>query len=49
MRILIVEDNSLMGTGLQSALTGSGFEVAWVKDGESALTTQVRHFLHVSD
>lgn len=37
MRILIVEDNSLMGSGLQSALTGAGFDVAWVKDGESAL------------
>jgi DNA-binding response OmpR family regulator len=39
MRILIVEDNSLMGNGLQSALTGSGFEVCWAKDGESALSS----------
>lgn len=39
MRLLIVEDNSLMGNGLQSALTGSGFDVFWVKDGESALTS----------
>ena len=37
MRILIVEDNALVGTGLQSALRTSGFDVAWVKDGESAL------------
>jgi DNA-binding response OmpR family regulator len=37
MRILIVEDNALMGTGLQSALRTSGFDVAWVKDGEAAL------------
>jgi DNA-binding response OmpR family regulator len=37
MRILIVEDNALMGTGLQSALRTSGFEVVWVKDGEAAL------------
>ena len=39
MRLLIVEDNSLMGSGLQSALTGASFDVAWVKDGESALAS----------
>lgn len=39
MRILIVEDNALVGTGLQSALTGAGFEVSWVRDGESALNS----------
>jgi len=39
MRILIVEDNSLMGSGLQSALNSAGFDVAWVKDGETALTS----------
>jgi DNA-binding response OmpR family regulator len=38
MRILIVEDNALVGTGLQTALRTSGFDVAWVKDGESALS-----------
>jgi two-component system OmpR family response regulator/two-component system response regulator QseB len=37
MRILIVEDNALVGTGLQSALRTAGFDVAWVRDGESAL------------
>ncbi len=42
MRILIVEDNALVGTGLQSALSTSGFDVAWVKDGESALTGLAR-------
>jgi DNA-binding response OmpR family regulator len=39
MRILIVEDNALVGTGLQSALSTSGFDVVWVKDGESALAS----------
>jgi DNA-binding response OmpR family regulator len=39
MRILIVEDNALVGTGLQAALRTSGFDVAWVKDGESALAS----------
>lgn len=38
MRILIVEDNALVGTGLQSALRTAGFDIAWVKDGESALS-----------
>jgi len=42
MRILIVEDNALVGTGLQSALRTSGFDVAWVKDGESALASLAR-------
>lgn len=37
MRILIVEDNPLLGTGLQSALQTAGFNVAWVTDGLSAL------------
>jgi DNA-binding response OmpR family regulator len=39
MRILIVEDNALVGTGLQAALRTSGFDVAWVRDGESALAS----------
>jgi DNA-binding response OmpR family regulator len=39
MRILIIEDNALVGTGLQSALRTSGFDVAWAKDGESALAS----------
>jgi DNA-binding response OmpR family regulator len=39
MRILIVEDNALVGTGLQSALCTAGFDVAWVKDGQSALNS----------
>jgi two-component system response regulator QseB len=42
MRILIVEDNALVGTGLQSALGTSGFDVVWVKDGESALASLAR-------
>jgi two-component system OmpR family response regulator/two-component system response regulator QseB len=39
MRILIVEDNALVGTGLQSALRTAGFDVVWVKDGQSALNS----------
>jgi DNA-binding response OmpR family regulator len=37
MRVLIVEDNALMGAGLRSALSRSGFEIVWVRDGEAAL------------
>jgi two-component system OmpR family response regulator/two-component system response regulator QseB len=37
MRILIAEDNTLMGLGLQAALVSSGFDVVWAKDGEGAL------------
>jgi DNA-binding response OmpR family regulator len=46
MRILIVEDNALVGTGLQSALHTSGFDVAWVKDGESALASLAHETFH---
>jgi len=38
MRVLIVEDNALLGAGLRSALGRSGFQATWVKDGEAALT-----------
>jgi DNA-binding response OmpR family regulator len=37
MRILIVEDHALMGSGLRSSLCRSGFDPTWVKDGEAAL------------
>jgi two-component system OmpR family response regulator/two-component system response regulator QseB len=37
MRVLIVEDNALLGAGLRSALGRSGFQPTWVKDGEAAL------------
>ncbi len=37
MRILLVEDDSLLGAGLRAALAKSGFDVVWVKDGVAAL------------
>jgi DNA-binding response OmpR family regulator len=37
MRVLIVEDNALLGSGLKSLLDQSGIETLLVKDGESAL------------
>jgi len=36
MRILIVEDNDLLGDGLQAGLKGVGFAPDWVRDGEAA-------------
>jgi DNA-binding response OmpR family regulator len=37
MRVLIVEDNPLLGSGLKGLLDQSGIETLLVKDGESAL------------
>ena len=42
MRILLVEDDNLLGDGVQAGLAQSGFSVDWVKDGiagELALKT----------
>ncbi len=37
MRILLVEDDQLLGDGLRSGLTQYGYTVDWVKDGQAAL------------
>ena len=37
MRILLVEDDSLLGEGLLSGLQRKNYSVDWVKNGESAL------------
>ena len=36
MRILLAEDDSLLGDGLQAGLRQSGFQVDWVRDGMAA-------------
>jgi two-component system OmpR family response regulator/two-component system response regulator QseB len=36
MRILLVEDDGLLGDGVQAGLAQSGFTVDWVKDGIAA-------------
>ena len=36
MRILVVEDDSLLGDALQSGLRQAGFAVDWLRDGEAA-------------
>ncbi|MBT9567432.1 MAG: response regulator [Thiobacillus sp.] len=43
MRILLVEDDRLLGDGLQAGLTQAGYAVDWLRDGEAAvaaLTTE---------
>lgn len=37
MRVLLVEDDRLLGDGVKAGLTGVGFAVDWVRDGEAAL------------
>jgi len=37
MKILIIEDDELMGAGLQAALNHAGFDAQWVTDGQVAL------------
>ena len=36
MRILLVEDDLLLGEGLQAGLRRAGFAVEWLRDGEAA-------------
>ncbi|MFC1588681.1 response regulator [Pseudomonadota bacterium] len=37
MRILLVEDDQLLGSGLMSGLQNDGYSIDWVKNGEDAL------------
>jgi len=37
MRVLLVEDDALLGDGLRAGLRQAGFEVDWVRDGADAL------------
>jgi two-component system OmpR family response regulator/two-component system response regulator QseB len=39
MRILLVEDDSMIGDSVRSALKHEGFAVDWVRDGRAAQTT----------
>jgi len=38
MRLLIVEDDTLLGEGIQAGLTQEGYAVDWVEDGDAAET-----------
>ena len=37
MKVLLVEDDALLGDGVKTGLSLSGFEVEWLRDGASAL------------
>ncbi|WP_374243185.1 response regulator [Zoogloea sp.] len=37
MRLLLVEDDRLLGDGVKAGLAAAGFAVDWVRDGEAAL------------
>lgn len=41
MRVLLVEDNDLLGDGLQTALRQEGYAVDWVQTGTAALNAPV--------
>jgi len=41
MRILIVEDDTLLGDGIRSGLTQNGYAADWVEDGEAAETAML--------
>jgi len=43
MRILLVEDDPLLGDGLRAALDKAGFNVVWAKDGGMALKQLESH------
>jgi len=40
MRILLVEDDRLLGDGLKAGLTQAGYAVDWLRDGVAALSTE---------
>jgi DNA-binding response OmpR family regulator len=48
MRILLVEDDDLIGSGLEVALRNAGFTVDWARDGQHAqLSLATTHYLLV--
>ncbi|WP_421377148.1 response regulator transcription factor [Paraburkholderia sp. DD10] len=43
MRVLLVEDDPMIGEAIQSALKDASYAADWVKSGQSALTTLACH------
>jgi len=37
MRVLLIEDDPLLGDALQAGLRDNGFAVEWLRDGEAGL------------
>ncbi|MDE1164910.1 MAG: response regulator [Pseudomonas sp.] len=45
MRVLLIEDDSMIGEAIEGALNDAGYAVDWVRDGLSALATlQAQHY-----
>lgn len=47
MKLLIVEDDLMMGAGLQAALINAGFDAHWVTDGEAAFELLTQSFFRI--
>src|SRR6516164_998513 len=47
MRILLVEDDPLLGDGIRAGLRQAGFQVDWVRDGKAA-ETELRSQSHAA-
>jgi DNA-binding response OmpR family regulator len=48
VKLLIVEDDLMMGAGLQAALKNAGFDAHWVTDGQAALALLTQSFFRVA-
>ena len=47
MKLLIVEDDMMMGAGLQAALNNAGFDAHWVTDGQAAFDLLTQSFFRI--
>jgi DNA-binding response OmpR family regulator len=43
MRLLLVEDDRMLGESVQIGLQQDGYAVDWVRDAESGLTAALTH------
>ena len=43
MRVLLAEDDDLLGSGLRAGLRQQGFQVDWVRDGHAAACEPVSY------
>jgi DNA-binding response OmpR family regulator len=47
VKLLIVEDDMMMGAGLQAALNNAGFDAHWVTDGQAAFDLLTQSFFRI--
>ena len=41
MRILLIEDDLLLGDSIKSSIVTEGYQVDWLKDGSQAMTAML--------